>query len=128
MENENLKRNELVNINKEEEKKHSGGIRKIFSRFLKFIGRIIKKGNRNYLNIVKEGMEPIKVNLTITVIFFVVAFWAAFIILVAGLFFGYRYYIDGEDCRKSRVNDYLGKAADMVEDVKNEFKDGYKNA
>ena len=25
----------------------------IFSRFLKFIGRIIKKGNRNYLNIVK---------------------------------------------------------------------------
>ena len=113
MENENLKRNELVNINKEEEKKHSGGIRKIFSRFLKFIGRIIKKGNRNYLNIVKEGMEPIKVNLTITVIFFVVA---------------YRYYIDGEDCGKSRVNDYLGKAADMVEDVKNEFKDGYKNA
>lgn len=128
MENENVKGNELVTINKEDEKKHSGGIGKIFSRFLKFIGRIIKKGNRNYLNIVKDGMEPIKVNLTITVIFFLLAFWAAFIIVVAGLFFGYRYYIDGEDCSKCRVNDYLGKAADAAEDVKNEFKDGYKNA
>ena len=128
MENENVKGNELVKVTKKEDKKCGGGSRRIFSRLIKFIGRLIKKGNENYLNIVKEGKEPLKINLTITVLFFLFAFWAGFIILVAGLFFGYRYFLDGPNFNNSRVNDYLGKASDAAQDIKSDFKDGYKNA
>ena len=128
MENENVKGNELVKVTKKEDKKCYGGSRRIFSRLIKFIGRLIKKGNENYLNIVKEGKEPLKINLTITVLFFLFAFWAGFIILVAGLFFGYRYFLDGPNFNNSRVNDYLGKASDAAQDIKSDFKDGYKNA
>ena len=128
MENENVKGNELVKVTKKEDKKCGGGSHRIFSRLIKFIGRLIKKGNENYINIVNEGKEPLKINLTITVLFFLFAFWAGFIILVAGLFFGYRYFLDGPNFNNSRVNDYLGKASDAAQDIKSDFKDGYKNA
>lgn len=128
MENENIKKGELVKVEEKGDKKKCSGLKMIISKIFKFAGKLIKKGNRNYLNIVKNGSDPIRINLTITVILFIAAFWAIFILLAAGLFLGYRYSLDGPDFKKDSFNDCLGKAADAAEDIKNDFMNGYKNA
>ncbi|MDD6795778.1 MAG: DUF4342 domain-containing protein [Clostridiaceae bacterium] len=118
---ENVEVVKVENKKGNEERVHS-----LFSRFFRFVGRLIKKGNSNYLRITKEGREPIEISLTITGVMLIIAFWLVFIIMVAGLFCGYNYSLVGPNC-SNKMNDYLGKAADTASDIKNEFKDGYKN-
>lgn len=127
MENENIKNNELVNVTEGEnnrKEKRQG----IFSRVFRFIGRLVKKGNRNYFNISKKGKEPMRINLTITVLFFLFTFWFSFFLAVAGLILGYRYHIEGPDFEGKDINDYFDKAASTADGIRNDFKEGYKNS
>lgn len=51
-----------------------------------------------------------------------VLFWGASIwLLILGLFFGFRYHIEGASPLTIDVNDAMNKAADTAESIKNEF-------
>ena len=106
-------------------KQKSGGIGELIGRMAKFIGKIISKGNENDFEIKKEDKKPIKINLTISVLLLIVAFWPMVILLVIGLFLGYKYSITGPDINGHGVNDVLGKVSESASNIKNDFKEGY---
>ena len=112
------------NHKKEEDK--SGGVGEIVGRIFRFIGKIIKKGNENYFEIRKENEKPIKVSLTISALLLVLFFWAVGILLIVGLFCGYRYSISGPNMNCNGVNDILGKVSESADNIKKDFKEGYE--
>jgi hypothetical protein len=110
----------------ENHKKKSGGIGEVVGRIIKFIGKAIDKGNENHFEIRKESKKPIKISLTISALLLIIAFWPVAILLVIGLFLGYKYSITGPGINTDKVNDILGKASESADDIKDDFKEGYK--
>lgn len=104
------------------------GLGEVLGRILKFIVRLIKKGNANYLMITKDRKKPIKLPITICVILYVVAFIPMIILTIAGLFSDYNYTVVGPDIKSHSANEAFGKAADSARNMKNDFKNGYKNS
>lgn len=124
---------EVEQVNKDEnDKKHkkdekrSGGLGEIIGRIFKFIKKAISKGNESNFEIRKENEKPIKISLTISVILLILAFWPMAILLVIGLFCGYKYSITGPNINSYKVNDILNKASESAYNIKDDFKDGYK--
>lgn len=107
-------------------KEKCGGIGEIVGRIFKFIGKIIKKGNENYFEIRKDNEKPIKISLTISVLLLVFLFWAVGVLLVIGLFCGYKYSISGPNIKCDGVNDALGKVSESADNIKKDFKEGYE--
>ena len=119
---------ESTNENSEDKKeKKQGGIGAMFGRVCRFIKNIIRKGNKNYFEINKEGEKPIKISLTISALLLIIAFWPVAILLVVGLFLGYKYSLTGPDIKCNTVNDILGKASASAENIKNDFNKEYKS-
>jgi hypothetical protein len=111
---------------KEKSKNKSGGVGEIIGRIFKFIGKAIKKGNENHFEIKKEEEKPIKISLTISVLLLIIGFWPVLILLVVGLFLGYKYSISGPNINVDTVNDILEKASESADNIKGDFKEGYK--
>ncbi|MGG7177334.1 DUF4342 domain-containing protein [Clostridium paraputrificum] len=109
----------------ENKKEESGGIGEIIGRIFRFIGKVISKGNKNHLEINKENEKPIKISLTISAILLIFAFFPVVILLVAGLFFGYKYSITGPNIKSDKVNEIFHKAAESADNIKDDFKEGY---
>ena len=125
---------EEAEVSEEENKKESdgnhkkkcGGIGEVIGRIIKFIGKVIDKGNKNDFEISKEGKKPIKISLTISALLLIVAFWPVAVLLVVGLFSGYKYSITGPDIKNDKVNDILNKASESADNIKDDFKEEYK--
>lgn len=112
--------------NHKQNNEKSGGLGEIVGRIFKFIGKMIKKGNENYFEIRKENEKPIKISLTISALLLVLFFWAVGILLVVGLFCGYRYSISGPNMNSKGVNDILEKVSESADNIKKDFKEGYE--
>jgi len=125
---------EAAEVNNEENKKESdgknkkkcGGIGEVIGRIIKFIGKVIDKGNKNDFEISKESKKPIKISLTISALLLIVAFWPVAVLLVVGLFSGYKYSITGTDINTDKVNDILNKASESADNIKDDFREEYK--
>ena len=125
---------EAAEVSKEENKKESdgnhkkkcGGIGEVIGRIIKFIGKVIDKGNKNDFEISKESKKPIKISLTISALLLIIAFWPVAVLLVVGLFSGYKYSITGPDINTDKVNDILNKASESADNIKDDFKEEYK--
>lgn len=112
--------------NEGKHKKKCGGIGEVFGKIIKFIGKAIDKGNKNNFEINKENKKPIKISLTISALLLIVAFWPVAILLVVGLFSGYKYSITGPDIKTDKVNDIFDKASESADNIKDDFKEEYK--
>lgn len=111
-----------------EEKKNDngcGGIGSVVGRIFKCIGKIIRKGNDNYFEINKDGEKPIRISLTISVLLLIILTAPSLILLVVGLFCGYRYSIVGKSFNCDGVNSVFEGASKSAENIKNDFKEGY---
>lgn len=121
-----LEKNETNNEkNNEQAKEESGGIGEVIGRVFRFIGKIFKKGNETYFVAAKEKEKPIKISLTVFIILSCIAFWFVGIILVVGLFTGYKYSLFSPKNNYNKVNDILGKVSKSAEDIKSDFQKGY---
>ena len=117
------KDNKKENYKKYEDK--CGGFGEVVGKLFRFIGKVIKKGNENYFEITKQNEKPIKISLSISVLLLVFLFWAVAILLVIGLFCGYRYSISGHNMKYDGVNDVLGKVSESADNIKKDFKEAY---
>lgn len=121
---------DLAKNNTEEENKEGkkgSSIGETLGRFFKFIGKLIKKGNENYFEIKSKNEKPLRITMTISIILLVIAFWPVAILLVVGLFLGYKYSIVGDNTSIEKVNDVFDKAANVADDIKEDFRKGYNN-
>lgn len=113
--------------NKKNSKKHKdgyGGIGEIIGRIFKFIGKVIKKGNENYFEIKKENEKPIRVSLTISLLLLVFLSVPTIVLLVIGLFCGYKYSLAGANINYDGVNTVFEKASESADTIKKDFKEG----
>lgn len=90
-------------------------------RFLKWCGRMIEKGCENFFIVEKKGEEMITMPVLVLILLLCFAFWAVVPLMVAGLFFGFRYHFKGAITRSVDVNYACDKAAEAAETIRQEF-------
>ena len=69
----------------------------------------------------RSGQREFGLPLTLFIILLLVAFWVVLALLVVALFFGNRFSVEGA-LQHQEVNEVLDKAADLAEEIKEEFK------
>lgn len=94
----------------------------IVKKFLKWCGRMIKKGCENFFIVSKHHEEIMSVPVIVLALLLLFAFWIVLPLLVVGLFCGFRYSFRGNITKSVDVNKACDKAAEACESVKREFK------
>lgn len=91
-------------------------------RLFAWLGRIVQKGNINYLVVERHNEHIIRLPLTIMVLLLVFAFWVIIPLLIVGLFFNFKYTFDGPDVGSDKVNRVMDDVAKAAEDIKSDIK------
>ena len=89
--------------------------------------RAIQVGNANSFVVSRKGKRLFSLSVTAMAILLVYANVWLLIALVAGLFFGLRYSIEGEQLGKPSVNDVMDKAATAAENVRVTVVDSFRD-
>lgn len=110
---------------KEEKKESFGGLGEIMGRLFKFAGTVLKKSNSSYLEVRKDNKKPIRISLFMLGLALIFLSVPSIVLLILGLFGGYKYSITGfgENCEG--VNDIFEGAAKTASNLKKDFKEGY---
>ncbi len=91
---------------------------------------VFDKGNSNSIEMYRDGERKIGMPVTVFVLLLIFGFWVMIPLMIVGLFFGCSYRFAGADLGKDSVNNAMGKANDIADSIKNEFKnndDGKEN-
>ncbi|MGG7144285.1 DUF4342 domain-containing protein [Clostridium nigeriense] len=123
----------IIEVKEEDQKQENkgngekcGGIGEIIGRIFRFIGKFIRKGNENHFEIRKENEKPIKISLTISILLLIFLFIPSMILLIVGLFCGYKYSISGPSIKYDGVNDVFEQVSKSANNIKRDFKEGYE--
>lgn len=114
---------------KEDNKKHYekfGGIGEVIGRMFKFVGKFIKKGNNNFFEVRKENEKPIRISLTISILLLIFLSVPSIVLLIVGLFCGYKYSISGSSINYDGVNNIFEEVSKSADTIKKDFKEGYE--
>lgn len=96
--------------------------RRNMGRFFRWMGEIIHKGNVNALVVEKNGTSIMRLPITVLVLLLIFVFWIVVPLFIVGLFFSFRYYLQGPDIKSTRVNDAMDTVADAAEEIKNDMR------
>lgn len=102
--------------------KESSAFRTSMSKFFKWCGEMIHRGNVNSLIVEKNSEQLMKLPVTVLVVLLLCAFWAIVPLMIIGLFFHFRYSFRGPDLGSDKVNHVMDSVAKAAEDIKNEIK------
>lgn len=104
------------------EKNNNSGKESSLISFLKklweFCLKMIRKGNRNTFEVLKDGESKAYFPVTILALLLIFAFWATLPLIIIGLFFGFRYRFTGPDFKEQTINDTIENVAKAVENFK----------
>ena len=115
---------------KEENKKHEekfGGIGEVIGRVFKFLGKFLRKGNENFFEVRKDNEKPIRISLTISLLLLIFLSLPCIVLLIVGLFCGYKYSISGPSTNYDGVNTVFEEVSKSADTIKKDFKEGYDN-
>ncbi|HVI40196.1 MAG TPA: DUF4342 domain-containing protein [Anaerovoracaceae bacterium] len=110
---------------KDQSKCHSGeksAFSRNMGRFFRWMGEVIHKGNVNALVVEKNGSSIMRLPITVLALLLFFAFYIVVPLLIIGLFFSFRYYIQGPDIKSTKVNDAMDTVANAAEEIKNDMK------
>ena len=111
----------IIEIKEEDQKKEDntkkkhesyGGIGEVIGRIFKGLGKVIAKGNKNYFEIKKDNEKPIRISLTISILLILFFMPPTVILLIIGLFCGYKYSVGGPNMNFDGVNDVFEKVSE----------------
>ncbi|HAK42924.1 MAG TPA: DUF4342 domain-containing protein [Clostridium sp.] len=114
---------------KEDNKKHDekfGGIGEVIGRIFKFVGKFIKKGSSHFFEFRKENEKPIRISLTISILLLIFLSVPSIVLLIVGLFCGYKYSISGSNVNYDGVNNIFEEVSKSADTIKKDFKEGYE--
>lgn len=94
----------------------------LLGKFFRWAGKIINKGNKNHLEVIKDGDKIMAIPVTVLAVLLLFMFWITIPLMIVGLFFGYKYIFSGPDLGKENVNRAMDSVADVAENLKNEVK------
>jgi len=114
---------------KEDNKKHDekfGGIGEVIGRIFKFMGKTIKKGSNHFFEVRKENKKPIRISLIISILLLIFLSVPSIVLLIVGLFCGYKYSISGSNVNYDGVNNIFEGVSKSADTIKKDFKEGYE--
>lgn len=91
-------------------------------RFCRFVKSLIRKGMDNHFVVEKEEKEVINIPVLLFVIIAAVFFWISVILLLIGLFCGYRYSFRGKELGKENINNGMKKASEIAQNLAAQVK------
>lgn len=103
-----------------------GGIGEVVGRVFKFFGKILKKGNNHFFEVRKDHEKPVRISLTISVLLLIVLSVPTIVLLIVGLFCGYKYSISGPNVNYDGVNNIFEEVSKSADTIKRDFKEGYE--
>ncbi len=93
-------------------------------RFGRWLKRMIQRGVENQLCMLNhDGQQILSIPVLLFIVLLLVAFWAVLPLMIVSLFFGCRYLFRGPDLGKDSVNEVVGKATEVADSIKSEFRD-----
>lgn len=87
-----------------------------------FLKEVFDKGNKNCLVMHKNNEKRIELPVTAFIVLLIFCFWVIIPLMIVALFFGCRFSFSGTDLGKDGVNSAMGKATDIADNIKSEFK------
>ena len=101
---------------------HSGeSFKDMMKRFGRFCLRVLDMGVTNYLDATRNGDLAFSCPVIAVVILVLFFFWVTVPLFIISLFFGFRYRFRGPELERDAVNDVMGSATDVVDNVKKSF-------
>ncbi len=91
-------------------------------RFFRWMGQVIHKGNINALVIEKNETSVMKLPITVLILLLIFAFWIVVPLLIIGVFFSFRYSLQGPDIKSSKVNNAMDTVANAAEEIRNDMR------
>lgn len=96
--------------------------------FFAWLGKLIKQGNSNFLDIVNKGEVILSVPVTVLVLLLFFAFWFILPAMFIALIFGVRFKFRGKDFEDTRANEYMDSAAEAAEKAKHKVKANFSSS
>lgn len=96
--------------------------KKASKNFGDFMKEIFDKGNKNSLVMHRNDEKKIELPVTAFVVLLIFCFWVIIPLMIVALFFGCRFSFSGTELGKDSVNSAMGKATDIADNIKSEFK------
>lgn len=102
----------------------------MIKRFFKWLGEVIRKGNRNHFNADNQGERVLSLPITLLVLLLIIPpiTPVVIILLIVGLFFGFRYSFSGPELGREQVNRVMDQASAAADKVKDELKKAADNS
>ncbi len=105
----------------------------MFKTFFAWVKRQIQAGNRNNFVVMRTDRTMLTLPITALVLLSIFFFWAVVVLIVIGLFCGFRYSFAGPDIRGDAANTILHSAADAADTLRRDVgaainKDKPKNS
>lgn len=94
----------------------------ILNKFISFVKKLLKKGNRNSFEVIKDGTRIMSIPVIVLVVLIIFAFWITIPIMIIGLFLGYKYAFSGPELGKDTVNCAMDSVSSVADNLKIEFK------
>ena len=111
-----------ANFKTESNKNRGTSFGELVVKFFKWCGKIVDKGNRNNLEIIKDGNKVMDIPVTVLALLLIFLFWITIPMMIVGLFLGYSYRFIGADLGKENVNRAMDSVAEMAQNLKKEVK------
>lgn len=114
----------LIYLERNKKAKHSEcNDEDAFDSFVKFVKRVVVKGNNTKLIIKKNDSTVLSLPVTLVVIVTVIAPYISLGGLILALVTGYKIRFQGKDGQDMNVNKHFEKAAEYVSKAKNNFSE-----
>jgi len=82
---------------------------------------VIDKGNKNSIEMYRRGERIISIPVTVFVVLLILSASLVLPLMLVSLFFECRYSFRGPDLGKDAVNNVMGKATDIADNIKDEI-------
>ncbi len=94
----------------------------VFRKFVRWCGRVCKKGCDTSFNVVKEGRKLMSIPVIVLVLVGFIALPLTIILLIVGMFCDCKYYFEGFNSTSVDINELCNKASDACTNIKNDFQ------
>lgn len=117
-ENASQAEEEKAGEKKKQETYHGETFGDMMKRFGRFCGKVLHKGNTNYLEAEKGDSVVFSMPVTVVIVLTVFLFWVVVPLFIISLFCGLRYHFRGKEFGRDAVNKVMDGASNTVDDIK----------
>ncbi len=93
-----------------------------FATLWEYIKKLFRISLDNDFVVIRKDKQLLAVPVLVMVVLLFASFGLMLVVLIAGLFCGCQYRFEGRQLGRDSINDAMGKASDIAEDIKESFR------